>query len=363
MVDLTDSPRIVIDLDIAETNSRKMAENLSAHGINWRPHIKTHKSIFFAQKQLEWGAKGITCAKIGEAEVMASAGIHDIYLAYPIIGEAKLRRYLTLSNKVPILRTLINSIEGARALGAAFAREHKAAEVLIEIDGGMGRGGVPLDKLNEFGTAIKDINRGLRIVGVASFCGNSIHIADEEERRAAAKQEACDLIAAKKILSGQGFGISILSGGSSVSSRYPDCLSGITESRAGTCIFNDMMHVALGTCKKEDCAAVVAATVVTLPQAGAAVIDAGSKTLSSDLCGNAGFGYVVEYGDDIVIEKLSEEHGIMSFNGKVSLGIGDMVSIIPNHICTVINLADSVVCKQKTRALFEVSIDARGRNA
>ena len=144
MLDLMDTPRVVIDLDIVEQNCRTMAESLARYHIAWRPHIKTHKSVLLAKKQQECGAKGITCAKIGEAEIMANAGFDDIYLAYPLIGQAKLTRYLALSRQVKRLRTLVNDLSAAEALGAAFAAEGRVAQVLLELDGRFGRGVVPL---------------------------------------------------------------------------------------------------------------------------------------------------------------------------------------------------------------------------
>lgn len=360
MLDLMDTPRVVIDLDIVEQNCRTMAESLARYHIAWRPHIKTHKSVLLAKKQQECGAKGITCAKIGEAEIMANAGFDDIYLAYPLIGQAKLTRYLALSRQGKRLRTLVNDLSAAEALGAAFAAEGREAQVLLEVDGRFGRGGVPLARFEAFARAAARI-KGIQVVGAASFCGNSSHMANEADRRADAKIEAGDLLKAREILLACGLEASVLSSGSSVSSRYPECLAGITESRAGTCIFNDMTHVSLGTVPVSACAATVAATVVTLPEKGKAIIDAGSKTLSSDLCDRPGYGYVVEY-PGIEIPRLSEEHGFLDLPDGLELQVGEVLHIIPNHICPVVNLTDSAICIQSGREPFVLPIDARGKN-
>lgn len=354
------TPELVIDLDIAERNCRNISAGLREYGIAWRPHIKTHKSVFLAKKQQEWGAKGITCAKLGEAEVMADAGFQDIYLAYPVIGEEKISRYFALSQSIAELKTLVNDVTAGAMLGRYFAERGKRAKVLLEVDGRFGRGGVPLAEFREFACAVKELP-GLQIVGVASFCGNSSHMFMESERRADAKTEAGDLVCAKKVLDACGIEAAILSSGSSVSSRYPDCLDGITESRAGTCIFNDMTHVSLGTVGISDCAVTILTTVITLPQKGKAIIDAGSKTLSSDTCKREGYGYILEY-PEIVISKLSEEHGFLDLPDDVELKIGEVLHIIPNHVCVTINLADCVTCVKKGQEPFTIPIDARGKN-
>ena len=360
-IDFSHTPFIVVNLDVAQENCRTMVENLKKHGIAWRPHIKTHKSVFFAKKQLEWGAHGITCATVGEAKIMAEAGFDDIYIAYPLIGNTKLAAYFALSQTVKTLRTLVNSLEGAMALGAVFEKAGAKAQVLLEIDGRFGRGGIAPDAMLAFAQTVASV-KGIEIVGLASFSGAAGALMEEEKRREDAKIERDYLCNTAQILKEHGFCMDVLSGGSSVSTRYPDCLVGLTEARAGTCIFNDAMHIAQGTCTQAQAAATVWASVVTCIAPGRAIIDAGSKTLTSDLAASTGYGRVLGLGEGAFIVKLSEEHGFLEFSPEVSLSVGDVLQIIPNHICTAMNLADSVVCVQDGAEPFLVPVDARGQN-
>lgn len=358
MLNIHDTPTVMIDLETAERNCRKMAASLAASGIAWRPHIKTHKSVFLAKKELEWGAVGVTCSSVGEAAAMARGGIEDIFIAYPIIGEAKLARLLDIGASAR-LSCLINSLEGAAQLDAALKAAGRRLPVLIEIDGRCGRGGIRLEDLRGFGEAVLGMS-SLELIGVTGFCGGAGSLVTEAERRQDAAVEARRLVEAGEILRALGADIRVLSGGSSVSSRFPEQLSGITESRAGTCIFNDMTHVAMGNCTAEDCAVHILSTVITIPGGGRVVLDAGSKTLSSDTCRRPGYGYIVELGESARITALNEEHGMCDVGEAADgLRVGQELQIIPNHVCVAINLTDKVVCREGERC-FELALDARG---
>ena len=359
MIDMTNTPFIVLDLDIMKQNCNTMSQNLNAQNIKWRPHIKSHKSVFLAQKQLEWGASAITCATLGEARVMADAGFDDIFIAYPLIGKTKAEGYFALHQKVKTLRTLVNSVEGAKGLSAAFAGTGQSAEVLIEIDGRFGRGGIAVDDILAFAEKISAFD-GINIVGLCSYCGAAGQIMDKEARKEDAKKEATTLLEAADILKNAGFSMDVLSSGSSVSARYPECLKGITEVRAGTCTFNDMKHLSLGTAAEEHAAVKIHTTVVTLIAPGKAIVDAGSKTLTSDLSPTPGYGKVLPIDGTIV--GLSEEHGFLEYPVDTPLKVGDILQIIPSHVCVVMNLADRIVGVSKNADPIEITIDARGLN-
>ena len=359
MIDMTNTPYIMVDLEQMEKNSRTIAQGLQAQNIKWRPHIKSHKSIFLAKKQLEWGAFAITCATLGEAAVMAEGGFSDIFIAYPLVGKTKTMRYLALHEKIATLRTLVNSIDAAKVLSETFEEAGRVAEVLIEVDGRFGRGGIKQEELLAFAKEIEKC-KGLQIVGLCSYCGAQGAIKEEDARKEDAKTEAQVLINAAQLLKEAGFTIDILSSGSSVSARYPECLVGLTEVRAGTCSFNDMKHVSLGTTTQETAAVSVFATVVTLIAPGRAIVDAGSKTLTSDLSDAAGYGKVPSIGGTIV--GLSEEHGFLEYPQEHQLKVGDSLEITPNHVCVVMNLADTVLGKDKDIEPFLIHIDARGMN-
>lgn len=356
------TPAVQIDLDIVERNIKKTLTGLSACTIAHRPHIKVHKSIFLAKKQLAMGCKGITCAKLGEAEVMADRGIDDILIAFPLLGEDKLKRYRILLEKNISIRCIINSIEGAKGLSDLGIAMGKRLSVLIELDGGINRGGIKLGApLETFAKQVKDYP-GLAIAGIEYYGGDIYGLKDADSIKARAQKEADDIISSAKLLENMGLKISILSGGSSYSIRFPEQLSGISEVRAGNYIFNDGSQLSIGMIKPTDCALTILSTVVNRPDANSAIIDAGSKTLTSDRVGGwDSYGYVVNH-PEVEIYKLNEEHGFLRSNTAITWKVGETVRIIPNHACVVPNLCDEIYGMRNGRLETTIRIDARGMN-
>jgi D-serine deaminase-like pyridoxal phosphate-dependent protein len=352
-----DTPCIVIDESIVRQNIQNMVKGLRSCGIAHRPHFKTHKSLRYARLQLEMGAVGITCASLGEAEALVDGGITDLFIAYPIIGDIKIKRLMRLSRRAD-LRTAVNSPEGAQRLGEAFATNDASIKVLIELDGGMNRSGITLGNIADFAKTINQLP-GLNIIGVMTYRGNIYGMTGEAEYAADTKKEAESLLEAQRILRNAGIEAAVLSGGSSFSGKFPQYLRGIGEARAGTYIFNDVSQLSTGMVDKNDCALTVLATVVTRPDETHAVIDAGSKALSSDLTKyHEGYGYVIEY-PGAVIYKLSEEHGYLRLPEGTDLKVGDQIRIVPNHVCAAVNLADSV-WSWDGGIYTEQRVDARG---
>ncbi|MCL2240559.1 MAG: alanine racemase [Defluviitaleaceae bacterium] len=354
-----ETPCIVINEATVRRNIQRMVAGLRAHGIAHRPHFKTHKSVRLAKMQLEMGAAGITCASLGEGETLADGGVTDIFLAYPIIGARKLARLVELSRRTALC-TVVNSIEGAEGLNAAFAAAGTRIKVLIELDGGMGRSGITLDNINAFAQAITALP-GLELIGVMTYRGNIYQNRGESEYVAETRKEAADLLKAQRQLQEIGIQVDVISSGSSFSSKFPQHLQGLTEARAGTYIYNDVSQLSTGMIQVEDCALTVLATVVTCPDKNHAVIDAGSKTLSSDLAKHGpGYGYILEH-PNATIEKLSEEHGYLRLPDGTQLNVGDTLHIIPNHVCAVVNLADTYWAFDG-QAHTEHPVDARGKS-
>lgn len=355
------SPAVVVDLDIAEHNIRSMVESAATFNIRHRPHIKTHKSIYFAKKQLALGAVGITCAKLSEAEIMAQAGIDDIFLAYTLIGEEKLARFDALDDKIQI-STVVNSLAGAQGLSDYAQSRGKRYKVLIEVDGHTGRGGLPpYQPTVEFAQRIIAM-KGLELRGLMYFGGDIYSLETDSEICRRSKLEAEELLGTKSMLEKAGIPVNCISAGSSFSSKHPDLLNGIDEVRAGTYIFNDCSQLSIGMVSTADCALRVLATVVAKPDATHAVIDAGSKTLSSDLCAHReGYGLIVEH-DEIVIDHLAEEHGFLRSEIPIPLEIGDRIQIIPNHVCVVVNLRDYLYGVRGGKPETTIRVDARGMN-
>lgn len=358
------TPAVHVDLDIVERNIKRGVDGLAAHGIVHRPHIKVHKSVYLAKKQIAMGCHGITCAKLGEAEVMADGGIDDILLAFPMIGQDKLARYGALAQRDGLtLRTIINSAESAHGLSALGQSLGRRLEVLIEVDGGINRGGVPIpgDALEDFARAVKDLP-GIDIVGVEYYGGDIYSRTTPDAIRARARQERDDVVSCAARLRALDIDARILSAGSSFSLLFPEELAGITECRAGNSIFNDGALLSIGMITPDDCALRVLSTVVNRQDDTHAIIDAGTKTLTSDkVAGWDSLGYIVNH-PKIEIYKMNEEHGFLQSPTPIPLAIGDTVSIIPNHACVVPNLTNEIYATRSGPLDRPLPVDARGRN-
>lgn len=350
-----------LDLDIVEHNIKSMAERLQREHISYRPHIKTHKSIELARLQLEMGASGITCAKISEAAVMAKGGIRDILIAYPLVGEDKMERLGKLMNIADVTVTADNEISAAQ-FNALGLRKGKKIKVLIEIGAQNQRGGIFEDqKLIEFAEKLTQLP-WLELKGIFTYVGLKPDLKEPGKLEAFAKEEAELFARKKKVLEDKGYKVEIVSGGSSATSIYARHHGVITESRAGSCVFNDMNSVNLHTAGLDDCALKIRAAVVSTPKPGLATIDAGSKSLSSDTKPGQGYGYLVGF-PDVELYKLNEEHGYLRFDPeKVRFQVGQQVDIIPNHACVIGNLHDDYAAFRN--GIFEkmIHVDARGKN-
>ncbi|MBZ9655910.1 D-TA family PLP-dependent enzyme [Phyllobacterium lublinensis] len=344
-----DTPAVLIDVDRAEANMQRFQAYADSHNLTVRPHIKTHKLPRFAKRQVELGAVGITCQKIGEAEVMADAGIQDIFLPYNIVGASKLDRLVALNTRVKLAVTADSDVT-IRGLAEAFKDTAKPLDVLVECDTGMGRCGVQRpDQAVELAKLIA-ASKGLNFAGFMTFPKPGT-VVQTEAFLAEAKQKA---LAA-------GLDPRIISNGGSPDMWQAHEVSSATEHRPGTYIYMDRYQVSKGVGTWEDCALTVLATVVSRPTDDRAVIDAGSKALTSDTLGLDGFGRIVGY-PDAVIASLSEEHGVIDLTAcKDKPQIGERLRIIPNHCCVVSNLFDRVILISRDDVIEITPVAARGR--
>jgi D-serine deaminase-like pyridoxal phosphate-dependent protein len=344
-----DTPAVLIDTDRAEANLQKFQAYADKHSMAVRPHIKTHKLPRFARRAVELGAIGITCQKLGEAEVMADAGLDDIFVPYNIIGKAKLERLAELNDRITIRVTADNETV-VRGYAEAFAGREKPLAVLVECDTGMGRCGVqnPQEAV-ELATMI-DRSEGLNFTGFMTY-----------PKTGGVEATQAFLAEAEKLAIAAGLDPRIISNGGSPDMWRAHEVKSATEHRPGTYIYMDRFQVAKGAGTWDDCALSVLATVVSRPTGNRAVIDAGSKALSSDTFGMEGFGRIAEY-PDAVISSLSEEHGTIDLSAcKTKPEVGERIRIIPNHACVVSNLFDSVVLISGDAVLETVPVAARGR--
>lgn len=356
------TPAVVVDLDVVEQNLKQMHDSAQRYGLEHRPHIKTHRCVELAKMQLAVGSVGITCAKLGEAEVMADAGIDNIFLAYPLIGREKVERLLALHKRCKVLRTEVNSYEGAKGISDVFEAAGRVCDVLIEIDGGLNRGGVQLGQPTlDFANQIREL-KGLHIMGLMYYGGVIYHVGGMDKIREYTQKEHDDLINTADLLRQAGFDMAVLSAGSSFSGKHPDLLKGITEIRSGNYIFNDGSALEVGLATPEQCALRVIATVASRPDDHTAILDVGSKTLTTDRCNyGQNYGYIVEH-PELELYSLNEEHGFVRSKEEMPLHIGDRVSIVPNHACVVPNVAGELYAVRKGQFVKMLHVDARGKS-
>jgi len=345
-----DTPAVLIDLDRAEANLKRAQDAADRAGIALRPHIKTHKLPYFAKRQMELGAVGITVQKLGEAEVMADAGLTDLLLTFNIIGAAKLRRLKALHERITI-RVVADSKDCVAGLAATFTDPHKPLGVFVECDTGMGRCGV------QSPAAALDLARQILAAPGLVFAGLMTYPAAGKHQAAA--QWLAD---ARSAFEAAGIALPAVTTGGTPDIWHMDEAARIaTEYRPGTYIYMDRSQVAAGAASLDDCALTVLATVVSRPTEGRAVVDAGSKALTSDLLGLVGHGHVVEYPEAKVVG-LSEEHGTIDVSACAAKPrIGDVIRIIPNHCCPVTNLFDRVNLIRNGELVETVAVAARGR--
>jgi D-serine deaminase-like pyridoxal phosphate-dependent protein len=355
------TPALAIDLDVVDRNLDRMAKLCREQGVGLRPHTKTHKTPEVAKMQVDRGAVGLTVAKVGEAEVMVGAGLDDILVAFPIYGAEKLRRLAQLAKTRRLLLSLDNEATAQELSHSAVAQEATIG-ILIEFDAGFRRCGLaPGPACVELARKIEKLP-GLAFRGLMTYFG---HVwGTVEERRNEAKRAAEPVAKALAAFRDERMSVEIVSGGSTPSSEFAHLVPGLTEIRPGTYVYNDMNTCYQGACRLEDCAVRVVTTVVSTAVPGKAIIDAGSKTFSSDLLGSgpkSGYGYVVEAPDAPII-KLNEEHGHLDITKSThQFRIGEVLTVIPNHVCTCVNMHDEVSVVRNGLVKGAWRVAARGK--
>jgi D-serine deaminase-like pyridoxal phosphate-dependent protein len=355
------TPSLTVDLDALERNIDRGAELCRRQGVGLRPHTKTHKTLEVSRLQLAHGAVGLTVAKVGEAEVMAGAGFDDILVAFPIMGEEKLQRLARIARARRLLLSL-DSEAAAQELSRAATSQNATIGVLVEFDSGAKRCGLePGPALVTLAKAIEKLP-GLKFRGLMGYFGNVWGTL--EQRRAEAEHVAQLVTRGLEAFRAERMPVEIVSGGSTPSAEFAHLIPGLTEIRPGTYVYNDLNTYHQGACSLEDCAVRVVVTVVSTAVPGRAIIDAGSKTLSSDLLGSgpkSGYGYVVEAPDAPII-KLNEEHGYLDITqSQHNFRVGEVVTIIPNHVCATVNMHDEIITLRQGEAVGCWKIAARGK--
>jgi D-serine deaminase-like pyridoxal phosphate-dependent protein len=339
-----DTPSLVVDLDVMEANLVRLQNYCDRHRIGLRPHIKTHKIPALAQKQMDLGAVGIACQKLGEAEVMADAGLLDIMIPYNIVGQRKLERLAALARRARVIVSM-DSLEVARPMGEYLAGQGLTIRAVIEVSSELNRCGV-----TDAESAL-DLARQMNLIPGLEFHGVMVYPSSQQSMQLVA--ETVELLRAN------GLTVDIVSGGGSPTARQSHEFQGLTEIRAGTYIFNDATYLRKGICTLEQCALHVRVTVMSAPTPERVIIDGGTKAFSSDM--GYPMGYIVEY-PEAQIYQMSEEHGFVDVTRcSRKPKIGECLTVIPNHACGTINMHDTLFGLRGQTLEAQWEIAARGR--
>ncbi|MDC3169625.1 alanine racemase [Paracoccaceae bacterium] len=344
-----DTPAVVLNLKIVKENINTYQKYCDDIGITLRPHIKTHKIPALAKIQIRAGAIGITAQKISEAEAIISEGeVDDVLITYNIIGEKKLNALLNLAKKVKVT-VVADSSFCVQGLSKTFKGSKEPLSVLVECDTGANRCGVTSPQ--EASELAELINRrpGLIFGGLMTYPPSS------------QSQKINNFLTdAKKLIEAKNIAVNTVSIGGSPDMWKVKDIPVATEYRIGTYIFNDRSLVEKGICSEDRVALTVLATVVSTPTKNRAIIDAGSKVLTTDLFGMKGHGRIVNFPDLRIVE-LTEEHGTIVSDQSTNLEIGQKIQIIPNHACVVTNMLDEVTVITEERNIENMQVVGRGK--
>ncbi len=342
-----------------------MAGIARERGVQLRPHVKTHKIPAIAGEQMQAGATGITVAKVSEAVIMAENGIRDIFIAYPLVTDSKIERALRLNRRTR-LTVGVDSKEGARRLSKMAASDGRVLDVRLEVDTGLRRTGISLSGAVELASRIMSLEN-LNLSGIYTYRGAVMEGGSPTlDLKAAGLEEGQLMVSLADRIRERGIDIENVSLGSTPTAIFAGEVDGVTEIRPGTYVFYDRMQARLGACSLEECAATVTVTVVSRPSEDLVIIDGGSKTFATDVPPDKkplnlkGFGHVVGHSD-AVLERLTEEHGMLRVTGEHDLGIGDTISVIPNHVCSTVNLHNEVSFVDESGTVEQVEVAARGK--
>jgi D-serine deaminase-like pyridoxal phosphate-dependent protein len=351
-----ETPAMLVDLDIAEANIASMAAFARRAGLRLRPHVKTHKSLVMARRQLDEGAAGLCVATVSEAEVFAGeAERTDLTLAYPIVGPRKLSRLAEVCRAVPV--TLVADSAAVIDGYSEVARQaRRTLTVLVEVDTGMCRVGALPHAVPEL-AALVGKSAGLEFGGILTHAGHAHDAAGQLGIEQVARAEATLMGDVRADLEQAGHEVRVVSAGSSLTARYLTAADGITEIRPGTYIYNDLRTLGCWSCTAEEIAVSMLATVVSTGDGGARVtVDAGSKTLTTTKDPVYGHGHLAGR-PDATVARLSEEHGVLTVTGARP-AVGDLVRILPVHVCVWSDLQPEVYGTRGGEIVERINVDA-----
>ncbi len=354
-----DTPALVIDCDAMERNLRTMAEFFRDKPAKLRPHAKTHKSPVIAHKQIALGAVGITCAKLGEAEIMAEAGIKDILVANQVIGPTKIARLIGLLHHTRVT-VAVDDPENMRELARAAAAQGVELDVLVEVNTGMNRCGVePGEGAVQLARVASDLP-GLRFRGIQAYEGHLVNIQNDDERAGRVAEAMAPIIATRRAIEQAGIPVGIVSGGGTGTFAHTGTVEGFDEVQAGSYVFLDSTYAGVGGIGERFTPALtVLATVISRPTPERVILDTGRKTVGID----HGTPMLKGYPEGVQFKGFSEEHTTLIVEGPArELRRGDTVEIIPGHVCTTVNLHDCYYATRKGVVEAVWPVAGRGRS-
>lgn len=363
LLDEVDTPSLIIDIQKTESNLKKMQLICDNNKIKLRPHIKTHKMVSMALRQIELGACGISCAKLGEAEIMAEGGIEDIFVAYPIVTKARFEKAYRLSKKIKRLILSVDSYQQAKLLSNYAQQKDVVFEVRLEIDTGAHRCGVEEIEIVDIAKKIVKLSN-IKLTGIYTFKSLIYQEEITTSSQLAAEEEAEKMIDIANQLKESGISPLEISVGSTPTVKELMKYD-LDEVRPGTYIYNDIMLVSEGFCAEEDIAACICVSIVSIKKDGTLIIDGGSKSISTDIDLNKEpyyyYSNAICNNKNLILSKMNEEHGyLIPKNNKEKYNIGDKLLLYPLHICTTINLYDYGYIYDGVRLLKE-KVEARGK--
>ncbi len=384
LIDELSTPCLLVDQERLQRNLRAMQTLADTNDVALRPHAKTHKCPALAHRQIEQGAVGLTVATVAEAETFVAAGIDDVRVAYPVVGHGKHERLAALMENARISFT-VDTEASAEQAAAFYADRDQTAEVLLEIDVGHGRCGVPWS--GDVVSLARHVAEedGLRLAGILTHAGQAYGGPHEDESAEAAlcrvsRQERDRMLDVAVQLAEAGvpgvepgsFAISI--GSTPTMACFANAEQDefrITEIRPGNYVFNDTIQVDLGAADLDDCALTVYTTVVSKRRDASGVerayVDAGKKVMTTDTApASPGYGTVLYNASFMrahphaTVVKLSEEHGWMRVPGGATFGVGDRLQIVPNHACVTTATQSELHVVDGEEVVDTWAVDARG---
>jgi D-serine deaminase-like pyridoxal phosphate-dependent protein len=355
-----DTPAVLIDIDRVDRNVERMSRLARDGGIELRPHAKSHKIPELAWRQVRAGAAGITCQKLGEAEVMARAGIPDILISYPIVGRTKVERLLDLAERTRVT-TVVDDLDAAQSLERAAGARGIVLDTMIEVEVGYRRCGVPAGRARQFAEALAERGGHLRLAGLLAYEGHIYEVPDRRTAELRARASYDLLGEAAQDIRDAGIAIDRVSVGGTAAAGVAAQHAAITELRAGSYIFNDRVQMAMGAAEEADCACTVLTTVVSTAAGSHFVVDAGSKALSfTALPGSNSYAAVLGR-PELQVDRLSDEHGMVSLPaGAPAPRVGDRLRLLPNaHAAVIDNFAEAVALRGG-EPVGTLAVEARG---